>query len=188
MKLLLKCKEEGVLTEEKIRKYPLSLSNLQVILKMMAVESFEPYEMKMEKGVATTYYLTDEGLEWFYDFFRKHSFVYCKSLFSHLLIHTNEKEFDPVTHKDFSNFRGTDGVHSVAGTKQRAMITRTVGKCVRKYFFDSIKEARDTLKIWLTLYPIEQFTIYRIRNQRGCEFREKIPLIVQYSTDPFKKE
>lgn len=188
MTLSQQCKDEGILTEEKIRKYPLTLSNLHVVLKMYAVENFLPYEYKLEKGIETTYYLTEEGLEWFYNFFRTHSFIYCRSLFSQLLINAGER-FDPVSYPYFSNFRGTDGYHPPAGSKQAAMIIRTVGRCQRKYHFDSIREARDTLKIWLTLYPIEQFKIYRLRTQKGYTFKEEIPLIVDKPVceDPFKR-
>lgn len=31
--------------------------------------------------------------------------------------------------------------------------------------------------IWLTVYPIEEFTLYRIRTQKGVTFKEKITLI-----------
>lgn len=177
MTLLHKCKQEGILTEYKIRKFPLTLSNLHVVLKIYAIENFLPYTYKLEKGKTTTYYLTDEGLVWFYDFFKTHSFKYCRSLFSQLLIHA-EEGFDPTTYVFFSNFRGTDGIHNVAGSKQKAMITRTVKRCVRKYEFESIKEARDTLRIWLTMYPIEEFKLYRLRTQKGTTFKEEIPLII----------
>lgn len=172
----LKCK--GILTEEPIRKFPLTYSNLQVILKIYAIECHKPFTCKLEKGVSTTYYLTDEGLEWFYDFFRTHSFNYCRSLFSQLLIKA-EEGFDPSTYSCFSNFRGTDGIHTEAGTKQKALIIRTVGRCQRKYPFDSIKEARATLRIWLTQYPIEEFKLYRVRTQKGTTFKEEIPLIIE---------
>ena len=47
------------------------------------------------------------------------------------------------------------------------------------YPFDSIKEARDALRIWLTQYPIEEFKLYRIREQKGTTFKEEIPLIIE---------
>lgn len=167
-----------------IRKYPLSLSNLHVVLKIYAIETFQPYTYKLEKGVPTSYYLTDKGLEMFYNFFKTHSFTYCRSLFSHLLMHTHQEEFDPETLKDFSNFRGTDGVRKVAGIGQKALIIRTVGRCKRQYPFESIKEARDTLRIWLTRYPIEEFKLYRVREQKGSTFKEEIPLIVERKATP----
>lgn len=188
MTLLQQCKNDGILTEDKIRKYPLLLSNLHVVLKIYAVEHFIPYTYKLESGVITPYYLTDKGLEMFYKFFETHSFTYCRSLFSQLLIKA-EEGFDPRTYSCFSNFRGTDGVISHAGTKQRALIIRTVGRCQRKFEFDTIKEARDTLRIWLTLYPIEQFKIYRLRTQKGTTFKEEIPLIIDkpIRVDGFKR-
>lgn len=179
MTLLQQCNDEGILTEEPIRKFPLTLSNLHVVLKMYAINTFQPYTYTLEKGIATTYYLTDKGLEMFYDFFKTHTFTYCRSLFSHILMHV-EEGFIPETCKDFSNFRGVDGIRRVAGTKQKALIIRTVGRCKRQYPFDSIKEARDTLRIWLTRYPIEEFKLYRIREQKGYTFKEELPLIVEH--------
>ena len=182
-KLLQECKDNGILTEEPIRKYPLTLSNLHVVLKIYATNTFQPYTYKLEKGKATTYYLTDKGLDMFYSFFKTHSFTYCRSLFSQLLIRA-EEGFVPEEHKDFSNFRGTDGLHTEAGTKQKALIIRTVGRCKRQFPFDSIKEARDTLRIWLTKYPIEEFKLYRIREQKGTTFKEEIPLIIERKPTP----
>ena len=100
-----------------------------------------------------------------------------------------ERGFDPETYPNFSNFRGTDGRNYEAGTKQAALIIRTVGRCQRKYPFDTIKDARDTLRIWLTQYPIEQFKLYRVRTQKGCTFKEEIPLIIDrpIREDPFKR-
>lgn len=189
MTLLLKCKDEGLLTDEPIRKYPLSYSNLQVVLKIYAVLHHLPHLPTLKKGVATTYYLTDKGIEWFYDFFRSKPFDYCRSLFSYLLIHA-KPNFEPSEYPYFSNFRGTDGVPTPRGTKQKALITRQVGRCLRKYHFDSIKEARDTLRLWLTLYPIEEFKLYRIRTQKGCTFKEELKLIIDtpIREDPFKRK
>lgn len=182
-KLLQECKDNGILTEEPIRKYPLTLSNLHVVLKIYATNTFQHYTYKLEKGKATTYYLTDKGLDMFYSFFKTHSFTYCRSLFSQLLIRA-EEGFIPEDHKDFSNFRGTDGLRAEAGTKQKALIIRTVGRCKRQFPFDSIKEARDTLRIWLTKYPIEEFKLYRVREQKGTTFKEEIPLIIERKPTP----
>ena len=188
MTLLQRCKDDGLLTEDSIRKFPLTYSNLQVVLKIYAVKQHEPFTYTLEKGKASTYYLTDEGLEWFYEFFKAHSFTYCRSLFSHLLIHA-EEGFDPASYSYFSNFRGTDGIHAVAGTKQKALLIHKVKRCERKYSFDTIKEAREALRIYLTRYPIEDFKLYRVREQKGYTFKEEIPLIIErkYREDPFKR-
>lgn len=188
MTLLQTCKDSGILTEDKIRKFPLSMSNLHVVLKVFAIKTFQPYTYKHEPGKASTYYLTDEGLEWFYSFFREHDLSYCRSMFSHLFIHATEENIKHIEdYSFFSNFRGTDGVHAVAGSKQKAMIVHTVKRCERKYYYDSIKEARDELKIWLTRYPIEQFKLYRIREtEHKGTFKEAIPLIVERKGGTFK--
>lgn len=188
MMLSHKCKpliDEGILTEEKIRKFPLTLSNLHIVLKMYSIETFQPYTYKLEPGVASTYYLTDKGLEWFYGFFHRHSFEYCKSLFPLMLVQA-DKDTVMEEYKRFNNFKGIEGIRAVAGSKQKAMIIRTVKRCKREYHFDSIKEARDTLRIWLTMYPIEEFKLYRVRTQKGCTFKEEIPLIVERKGGTFK--
>lgn len=179
---------QGILTTEKIRKYPLLLSNLHVVLKMHAIECYQPYEYKLEKGIETPYYLTDKGLEWFYNFFRNHSFQYLRSLFSQLLIYATPETLEHIEDYPYlSNFRGTDGYHTPAGSKQKAMIIRKVKRCERVYNFDSLKEARDTLRIWLTQYPIEEFTLYRVRTVEGKgTFKEKVPLIVERKGGTFK--
>lgn len=180
MTLCSKLKNEGWLTEEPIRKYPLTSSNLSVVLKIYAIEHFLPYTVKLEKGVATTYYLTDDGLEHVYDFFRNRTLSYIRSTFSWLFMNADEYTLENI--EDYSvldNFRGIEGIHPKAGTKQKALIVRTVKRCKREYHFDSIREARDALRIYLSHYPIEEFKLYRIRTQKGCTFKEEIPLIVE---------
>ena len=180
---------EGVLTKDPIRKYPLSLANLQVILKIYAVNNRQPftYSISKTKGQFTEYYLTDEGLEYFYEFFNSHSLAYCRSTFSNFFTQYKEDVMpDPRTYHMFNNFRGVSGKKQEAGTKQRALIVRKVKRCERKYEFDSIKQARQQLNLWLTLYPIEEFTLYRVREQKGYTVREKIPLIVTPVTDHYK--
>jgi len=138
------------------------------------------YNIKGMAGKFTEYYLTEKGLNIFYEFFKTHSFNYCRSLFSNLLVRATPDHLkNPSTYPYFNNFRGTSGKKRDPGTKQRALIIRKVKRCERRYEFDSIKEARQHLTIWLTMYPIEEFTLYRIRTQKGTTFKEKIPLIVE---------
>ena len=175
-----KLKNEGLLTEEPIRKFPLTLSNLNVVLKIYAIEHFLPFTVKLEQGVATTYYLTDEGLEYVYDFFRNRSLSYIRSLFSWLFVYADEQTLEHIEdYSVLSTFRGTEGIHPKAGSKQKALIIRTVKRCKREYHFDSIREAREALRIYLAHYPIEEFKLYRIRIREGYTCKEEIPLIVE---------
>ena len=129
------------------------------------------------KEKLTSYYLTDLGLQWFLHFFEVHSFTYCRSQFSFLLRSVKEEEFT-TDHVVFNNFKGLSGKKTIPGTKQRALIIRKVKRCERRYEFDSIKEAREQLQLWLSYFPIEEFTLYRLRTQNGHTFKEKIPLLV----------
>lgn len=138
------------------------------------------YNIKGMAGKFTEYYLTDTGLEMVYDFFRTHTFTYCRSIFSNLCVRATEETLKhPETYAYLNNFRGVSGKKREPGTKQRALIIRKVKRCERRYEFDSIKEARQHLTIWLTMYPIEEFTLYRIRTQKGTTFKEKIPLVTE---------
>lgn len=154
------------------------------MLKIYAINNYIPFDYNIVgmSGKFTDYYLTEQGLTMFYDFFKSHSFAYCRSMFSNLFVRaTAETLQHPEDYAYFNNFRGVSGKKVERGTKQRAMIIRKVNRCERKYEFDSIKEARQTLTIWLTMYPIEEFTLYRIRTQKGTTFKEKIPLIVEHT-------
>lgn len=157
------------------------MANLHVMMKVYAITHNLAYTFNRAntKGVVTEYYVTDEGLEMLYDFIKSHSLEYCRSNFSFLFVRATEAHHQhPETYPYLNNFRGTSGTKSESyGTKQKAMIVREVRRCKREYHFDSIKEARAQLMIWLTVYPIEEFTLYRIRTQKGVTFKEKIPLI-----------
>lgn len=172
----------NIITKERIRKYPLKLTNLQVILKIYAVTTHQPFRFYIYgmKGIPSEYYMTDYGLEWMYDFFRGKSLDYARSLFSNLFTRANQSDLDhPELYKGFSNFRGVDGSCNKAGSKQPALIIRKIGKVEHKYEFDSIYDARTQLNVWLTLYPMEQFSIYRIKtNKQGYTFKEQLKLVL----------
>ena len=182
--------EEGILTKEKIRKYPLKLTNLQVVLKIYAVETYQPFTFNIRdmKGVATDYYLTDKGLQWVYDFFKDKTLDYVRSLFSQLFVRATQDTLQHIdTYPYFNNFRGTIGVYGQRGTKQRAIVIRKVGRAERRYEFDTIVEAREQLRIWLTVYPIEEFTLYRLRvTEKKGTFKEKIPLIPKRAPNRYR--
>lgn len=181
---------EGILTKEKIRKYPLKLTNLQVVLKIYAVETYQPFTFYIRnmKGVSTEYYLTDKGLQWVYDFFKDKTLDYVRSLFSQLFVRATQDTLQHIdTYPYFNNFRGTMGVYGQRGTKQRALVIRKVGRTERRYEFDTINDARDQLRYWVTLYPIEEFTLYRLRvTEKKGTFKEKIPLFPKRAPNRYR--
>lgn len=167
------------LTTEPIRKFPLRNTSLAAFRKICAVINNEPFEFNLRKldRSASVYYLTDEGLNLLYDFTKAHDLTYMRSLLSILFIRATEYDIQhPETFSFYSNFRGTTGARRQSGILQKALIVRQVGKVERKYYYDSIKEAREQLKVWLRYYPIEQFTLYRVRPKYG---REKIKLLTE---------
>jgi len=174
----------GILTKDTIRRYPLRYTNLQAVMKMYAVNTNQPFTMSIygKKGVSTEYYLTDYGLEYVYDFFKGKDLTYAKALFNYLFTHSKEDTLDHLdTYSFFDNFRGTRGTKSRRGSKQPALIIRTVGRAEKRYEFNSIAEARDQLRLWVALYPIEQFTLYRIKtDKKGYKYKERIKLFPNY--------
>ena len=175
--------ELGYLTKDKIREHPLRYTNLQTVLKVYAINTCQSFSLYVYKkvNIPTEFFLTDCGLEYLYDFFRSKDLAYCRATFNYLFTHATEYNVKhPEEFSYFDNFRGTKGIKTRAGSKQPALIVRKVGNAERKYNFNSIAEARDQLKIWLTVYPIEQFTLYRIRtNKNGYKFKDKLKLIIE---------
>ena len=165
-----------------MRKYPLREYNLRVICKCYAMFFNIPYLFDANDvgGQFTDCYMTDYGLNWFYNFLRSKTIPFLKSVLPHLFsrIPADTTHLDYETCSVFNNFRGTVGVKRRAGTLQRAMVERRVKRCTRKYEFDSIAEARKQLMLWLRYYPADEFTLYRVREQRGYTVREQIPLVV----------
>lgn len=132
------------------------------------------------KGEYTDCYMTDDGLNWFYNFLRSKSLPFLRETFPSTFSRLSKdiKHVDFETYDGLNNFRGTKGITRKVGTLQRALIERRVKRCVRKYEFDTIAEARRQLMLWLRYYPAEEFTLYRVRVQRGYTVKEKIPLVV----------
>lgn len=168
-----------------MRKYPLREYNFRVICKCYAMFFNIPYLFDITDvgGQFTDCYMTDYGLNWFYNFLRSKDIPYLKTIFPHLFIRipADTTHLDYATCSVFNNFRGVTGVKRRAGTLQRAMVERRVKRCTRKYEFDSIAEARQQLMLWLRYYPAEEFTLYRVREQKGYTIREQIPLVVDNS-------
>ena len=174
----------GIITKEKLYKYPLKATNLQVLLKVYATLTYQPFDYYTKviglKGVATEYYTTPEGIQWLYNFFSNKTLKFARVLCSNLFVRAKEETLKHLdTYPYFNNFRGTSGVQAIQGSKTPALIIRTVGKRQYRYEFKSIYEARQMLNYWLLSNPIEQFAIYRIKTKDGYTFKEQIKTLVE---------
>lgn len=180
------CITLGILTEEDIRKYPLRNTNLGIVLKVYANAAHKPYTLSPDVYVELeryTLYLTDDGLDWLLEEFQKHSLRFLRRTYKFVFINATAKDVTDRNYIGYRNFCGLVGDRPQAGTKQAAVLVRTVGPHVREYPFDTLKEARKELMNLSRFYPLEQFTLYRIRKNtkkgKVLYYRAKVPLLVE---------
>ena len=185
------CIERGFLTYEVIRKYPLRPANLAAVLKAYAIDENLPYQLDSSACNELEYYsvyLTDAGLLWLFGVFQAHTLPYLRSMFQFVFTKATEKDLQSIENfEGMRNFKGENGVRPKAGTKQAAILVRRFSKHGKQTFhFSTIREARDELFVLLRFYPLEQFTLYRVRaQQRGGRidrFKEEIPLLINTGT------
>lgn len=191
--LLDRCLEYGILTEEKIRKYPLRPANLQVVLKALANALYLPYEINVHRTEDIPegeYYLTEGGFDWLILVFQSKSLEYNRVGYQFVFSKATESDMkDLRNYEGMQNFKGVRGIKPKAGSKQSAVLVRRFGPrgALKKEFpFDTLHEARDAIFELLKYYPAEEFTLYRIRKQtkkgKVYYFRDKLPLVVEPDT------
>ena len=155
----------GILTPSPFRKYPLRPMSLATVLKLYATEAGLPYDInnqKLKEIAHHKYYLTDEGLAWFYSAIKDHSIVYLRSQFRSLFATMADRDYGHLdSFPPLANFRGTVGDFQ-RSSKQTAQLVHTQGKRVKVYDFPTIVEARGELLRMSRFYPIEEFRLYRI--------------------------
>lgn len=178
------CKEIGILTDKKIRKYPLRSANLAVVLKAYAISTHRPYEINLHKvNVLDDYklYLTDGGLEWLMYTFKQHSLKYLKSVFLFVFTNATEDDIEDETYIGYNNFRGITGDRPKAGTKQKAILMHKH----KEFHFETLKEARKELMNLARFYPLDDFKLYRIKKNTkdGITryYKREVPLIYKES-------
>jgi hypothetical protein len=179
----------GILTDKPIRKYPLRAANLAMVLKAYAVASRLPYTVdnhNFDELSEYRLYLTEGGLEWLYNLFKQYSLAYLRSTFQFIFSAATEADVqNPEQYAGYNNFRGTIGDMPKAGTKQKAILVRRVGRVDRKYEFNSILEAREEFFNLSRYFPADQFKLYRIRKntKRGkvYYYEQEIPLVLEKS-------
>lgn len=147
-------------------------------------QSYDYHHLNIPQNKNTDYYMTDEGIDWFFTVLESKPFDLLRGLFS--IRFTNIKEGDDLrTAPGFGNIKGISGVVPKAGSKQKAMLIHKVKRCERKYYFDSLVEAREEVKRLLKYYPPEEFKLYRIcedkYKDRVHHVRREVKLILDLS-------
>lgn len=185
--LISKCKQLGILTETSTRKYPLRTANLAAVLKAYAITARQPYKIdnqNLDELRDYTLYLTEAGYEWLLDVFGQFSLAFLRSAFQFVFSNATEADLKkPEKYAGYRNFKGTIGDRPKAGTKQKAVLVRRVGRVDRRTEFDSILKAREEFFNLSRYFPAEQFKLYRVRKQtkkgRVYYYEEEIPLILE---------
>lgn len=180
------CRRIGILTTEKMRKYPLRKANLAMILKAYAIIAKLPYEInhkRFKELPDDELYLTDRGWTWLLEVFNRHSLDYLKSTFHVIFMNATEEDVINEDYEMYSNFRGLTGVKQKAGTKQKAVLIRNVGRSKHEFPFETLREARAELLRLSRFYPLDEFELYRIRkntkNNKVYHYRSKVPLVLE---------
>lgn len=186
---ILRCVALGILTDKSPRKYPLRAANLALVLKAYAIAMHLPYTINNQRYdlmEGYTYYLTEGGYEWLMNFFQQYSLPYLRSTFHFLFANATKVDIDnPEQYQAYNNFRGTVGERPKAGTKQKAVLVRTYKNMKKEYHFDTIAEARQELLMLTRYFPLNEFTLYRVRKNTRAEgvtyYRSEIPLLIEKS-------
>lgn len=171
---------KGILTLDPIRRYPLTASSLAVVKKLYALENFIGYSLNFSRleQPDRAYYLTYEGLLWFYERLKSYSLAYLRSTFSPFFM-LNDAPIESM--ESLNNFRGLCGDRPRAGSKQSAVVVHKYKRVSREYFFERLYEAREFILTSSRFYPLDDFKLYRVRKQtrkgKLQTFREELPVI-----------
>jgi hypothetical protein len=175
------CINVGILTPEKIRKYPLKEGNIGVVLKAYALHSKLPFTL--DNNDVSIYnnhklYLTKEGYEWIIQEFKKYTLVYLRSTFQHLFVNLKDIK-DIETHNGLNNLKGITGINYKEGTVNGAVLVRKQGVRTHELFFTTLAEARKEVINLTRFYPAENFNLYRMHKVKDVYYRHKVPLILE---------
>lgn len=100
-------------------------------------------------------------------------------MFKFVFSNATEEDIDKVTYQGYNNFRGITGDKPKAGTKQKAVLVHKD----KEYTFETLREARKEVLMLSRFYPIDEFTLYRVRKltKKGkpTYYREKVKIILE---------
>jgi hypothetical protein len=175
------CITVGILTPEKIRKYPLKEGNIGVVLKAYALHSRLPFALdNSDVSIYQGYnlYLTKDGYKWLINEFKSFTLAYLRSAFQHVFINLNDiKSIDK--YEGLNNFKGLSGINYKVGTLNGAILVREQGVRKHELYFTTLAEARKEVLNLSRFYPIENFTLYRTGEIKGVYYKQKVPLILE---------
>jgi len=155
-----------------------------MVLKLYATSSRQPYTITNAYEVLDryTYYLTEGGFDWLLYTFDKHSLAFLRSNFHGIFVRATKEDILDPQYQGYANFRGDKGDRPKAGTKQKAILIHQRGRAEKEYKFDTLKEARETVNELARFYPLEEFTLYRIRKLtkkgKATYYKEKVRLVL----------
>jgi len=175
------CITVGILTTEKIRKYPLRPGNVAVVLKAYALYSKLPFTLdNNDVSIYDGYvlYLTKAGYDWIIQEFKKYTLVFLRSGFQHLFVNLKSVE-QLENHNGLNNLKGIAGINYKEGTVNGAILIRKQGVRTHELYFTTLAEARKEVISLTRFYPIENFTLYRMSKSKGVYYKQKVPLILE---------
>jgi hypothetical protein len=179
-KYVAECLRVGILTEEKIREYPLRPANLAMLLKLYAIETQKPYGidvLRFSELDRYVLYMTDDGLEWMIRSLKNHSIEFLQRTLQFMFLGIDSVDELPLT-----NFKGEKGIKPKAGTRQAAVLVRHHKRARREFHFETLREARAELLKLTRFYPIDEFKLYRVRKDtRGGKttyYREEVRTVL----------
>jgi hypothetical protein len=181
------CITTGILTTDRIRKYPLRPSSIAVVVKAFALKARMPFEIDAHKvNEFDTYrlYLTDKGLAWLLNEFKQYTLVFLRSTFQYVFSQATPKDIENLEqYQGLNNFRGIVGVNYKAGATHPALIVREYGKNNKlktETQYNTLVDARQELLHLTRFYPIEQFKLFRlIKTKKGTYTRSSVPLFLE---------
>lgn len=169
-KYLDKCQTLGILTTEKLHKYPLLPLNLVCVLKAYAICASLPYTidtLNLDRLDLASYYLTDTGLEWLFTVFREHSISYLRSVFPGIFAKVTEDVLQSNKLEErFKNFRGVSGVLPKVGGNPRALLVCSFAKPEKRIPFSTLADARAEVVRLSRFYMLEDMKLYRIEYEK----------------------
>jgi hypothetical protein len=175
------CITVGILTTEKIRKYPLRPGNIAVVLKTYSLHSKLPFTLdNNDVSIYDGYvlYLTKDGYNWIIQEFKKYTLIFLRSSFQHLF--ANLKSVEKLEeHNGLNNLKGITGINYKEGTLNGAILIRKQGVRTHELYFTTLAEARKEVINLTRFYPIENFTLYRTGKVKGVYYKQKVPLILE---------
>ena len=173
--------ETGILTKDKIRKYPLSQLYVNKLIKIYALNTRQYYIFKYKVGteVETDLYITDKGLDMYYTFCETHNPEFVRKTI-YMRMYTDD-DLKNIRNLDTEGNRRMQGLLRTPGASKSpsgGLIIIHRGNTTQQKEFKSFTDARNMIKLLLTMYVPESLELYRIRHSKTKgSWKVKAPVI-----------